>query len=59
MKAGNPNKKEWPSLSPSQQFSEYVYLKALMDTMPEVDAKANEEWKRKRIEYAPCLNFRR
>ena len=57
MKASNPNKKEWTSADP--QFSEPAALKALMQTLPEVNAGADEEWKRKRIEYAPCPNFRR
>ena len=47
--------REWPSAE--KQFSEYATLKTLMTTLPEVDANADEEWKRKRIEYAPCLNF--
>ena len=57
MKASNPNKKEWPSADP--QFSVYDALMALIQTLPKVDDNADEEWKRKRIEYAPCLSFRR
>ncbi len=48
--------KEWPS--GDKQFSEHALI-ALMTTLPEVDANADEEWKKKRIEYAPCLNFYR
>lgn len=56
-KERNQHMKEWPNAD--KQFSEHAALKALMQTLPEVDVNADEEWDMKRIEYAPCLNFRR
>ena len=49
--------KEWPGAE--KQFSEHAEIVQLMQTLPQVDANADEQWKRKRIEYASCLNFRR
>lgn len=56
-KERNQNMEKWPS--EEKQFSEHAALLGLMQTLPEVDVHGDEEWKRKRIEYAPCLNFRR
>lgn len=56
-KERNQHMKKWPSAE--KQFREKAALTALMMTLPEVDVHADEGWKRKRIEYAPCLNFRR
>ncbi len=56
-KERNQHTRKWPECEP--KLSEIKALKALMTTLPEVDVDADEEWKRKRIEHAPCLNFRR
>ena len=54
-KERNQKMREWPE--EDKRFSEKNALLALMQTLPEVDVNADEEWKRKCIEYAPCLNF--
>ena len=56
-KERNQPMREWPDKD--ERFSERNALLSLMQTLPEVDVKADEEWERKLIEYAPCLNFRR
>ena len=56
-KERNQHIRKWLDCEP--KLSEAQALKALMTTLPEVDVNADEEWKRERIEYAPCLNFRR
>ena len=51
------NALDWPSTK--NLISDETQLTELMQTLPEVDANADEEWGMKSIEYAPCLNFRR